>query len=285
MQARSASVATPVLRDVSIRGVRVRYREAGFGPPLILVHGYLGSHTTWDGVLPRLAQRFRVIAPDLPGFGDSEKPPPARYAYTATAFAESLVDLIAALDVNRASIIGQRMGGTVALTMAVTYPDVIEKLVLVSPDVYPRKRSTWERAAAAPFLGGLLFKQLAGPRLFLRSFDPWSPPAFPVSARVLDWLEAFNSPAAREAAHATMCSLPDTRALLARVDRANVPTLVCGGGRDHVTRLASVRRLARELPSAHLDLFDTSSAPEEDQPEEFARRVGAFLLETRGPGG
>ena len=285
MKAPFGSAQTPVLRDVSIRGVRVRFLEAGFGPPLILVHGYLASHTSWDAVFAPLAARFRVIAPDLPGFGDSEKPPAARYGYTAAAFAESLVDLIAALDVNRASVIGQRMGATVALTMAIAYPDLVEKLVLVSPDLYPRRASAWQRAATAPVVGGLLFKQVTGRRLFLRYFDPWSPPEFPVSARVLDWIDAFAAPAAREAAYATLQSMTDTRSLLARLSRANVPTLICAGGRDDSTRLGGARRLARELPVGRLEVFDTRSAPEEDRPDDFARRVTGFLLEPSVPRG
>lgn len=285
MQPPPGSAPAPVLRDVSIRGVRVRFLEAGFGPPVILLHGYLASHTSWDSAFAQLSARFRVIAPDLPGFGASEKPPPSRYAYTAAAFAESMVDLIAALEVNRAAVVGQRMGATVALSMAVTYPDVVERLVLVSPDLYPRRPSRWERAALAPVLGSVLFKQVAGMRLFLRYFDPWTEPKLPVSARMLDWLDEFSGPAAREAAHATMRSMPETRLLLARLPRASVPALVCGGGRDDRLRLAHVRRLARELPSGRLEVFDTGSAPEEDCPDDFARRVTSFLLESQLPRG
>jgi len=281
MQALPGSPPAPFVRDVSIRGVRVRYLEAGFGPPVILVHGYLASHTAWDSVFAPLTARFRVIAPDLPGFGDSEKPPPGRYGYTALAFAESLVDLIAALDVHRATVIGQRMGATVALTMSVLYPDLVERLVLVSPDLYPRKAAPWQRAAVAPVVGALLFKQVAGLRLFLRYFDPWTAPALPVSARTLDWLDAFSAPAAREAAYATLVSMPDTRSLLARLARASVPALVCAGGRDDPTRLAHARRLSRELPQGRLELFDTGCAPEEDRPDDFARRVTAFLVEAQ----
>src|SRR6202034_1901931 len=116
------------------------------------------------------AKSFRVIAPDLSGFGDSEKPPPSRYPYTTAAFAESLVDLIAALDVNRASIVGHRMGSAIGLAMAVAYPDLVDKLVVVSPELSPRSPSRWERAATAPIVGGLIFKQLSGQRLFLRYF-------------------------------------------------------------------------------------------------------------------
>ena len=285
MQPPAGSGASPVLRDVSIRGVRLRFLEAGTGPNLILVHGYLASHTTWQAVVAPLAKEFHVVAPDLPGFGDSEKPPPGRYAYTLSAFAESLVDLIATLEVNRAAIVGQRMGAFVALTVAERYPDLVEKLVLVSPDLYSRRPSVWERAADAPVVGGVLFKQLAGRRLFVRYFNPLVPPAFPVSAHMLDWIEAFSAPAAREAAHATMRSIWDTRPMLARLSRASVPALVCGGGRDDPTRLSHVRRLARELPSGRLELFDTASTPEEERPEEFARRVSAFLQENTIPRG
>ena len=267
------------VHDVSIRGVRLRFLDVGAGPAVILVHGYLASHAAWHAVVAPLAAHFRVIAPDLPGFGESEKPPPSRYAYTTAAFAESLVDLIAALDVNRASIIGHRMGSAVALTTAIAYPDLVERLVLVTPDLYPRRPSRWERAATAPVVGGLVFKQLAGPRLFLRYFDPWSPPAAPVSARMLEWIDAFSAPAAREAAHATMRALADTRALLARLSRATAPTLVCCGGRDDAVRLGQGRQLARDLPRGRLELFDAGSSPEDERPDEFARRVTAFLRE------
>jgi pimeloyl-ACP methyl ester carboxylesterase len=134
-------------------------------------------------------------------------------------------------------------------------------------------------------VGGLLFKQVAGLRLFLRYFDPWTPPVLPVSARVLDWLEAFSAPAAREAAYATLLAMPDTRSLLARLARASVPALVCAGGRDDATRLAHARRLARELPRGRLEIFDTGAMPEEDRPDDFARRVAAFLREADLPRG
>jgi len=277
MQALPGSAPTPVLRDVSIRGVRLRYLEVGHGPPVVLLHGYLASHAAWHAVLAPLAARFHVIAPDLPGFGESEKPPPSRYGYTPAAFAESIVDLMASLDVNRAAIVGQRMGSAVALTMAIAYPDLVEKLVLVTPELHPRRPSAWETAATAPVVGGFVFKQLSGRRLFHRYFDPWTAPPHPVSARALDWLEAFGAPAAREAAHATMRSLGDTRSLLARLSRATAPTLVCGGRRDDPVRLANVRRLARELPSARLELFDAGCAPEDERPDELAKAVSEFL--------
>jgi pimeloyl-ACP methyl ester carboxylesterase len=73
--------------------------------------------------------------------------------------------------------------------------------------------------------------------------------------------------------------MSDNRPMQARLSRAAVPTLVCAGGRDDATRLAHARRLARELPIGRLEIFDTTACPEEDRPEDFARRVAAFLGE------
>src|SRR5258706_8233850 len=78
---RAAHMVDRVTRDVTARGVRMRVVEAGSGPPLILIHDILVSHLEFESVLGPLADRFRVFAPDLPGFGESEKPSPARYAY------------------------------------------------------------------------------------------------------------------------------------------------------------------------------------------------------------
>ena len=74
----SDSPVEHVVRDITARGVRMRVLEAGQGSPLILIHGFLVSHREYEDIIDPLARRFRVIAPDLPGFGESEKPSPTR---------------------------------------------------------------------------------------------------------------------------------------------------------------------------------------------------------------
>src|SRR5580658_4423316 len=137
----------PITRDVAVRGARIRFVEAGDGPPLLLVHDYLSSRVAWDDALPSLSRRFQVIVPDLPGFGESEKPPPGRYRYDFDAFSESLVDLIAAVGLGRVSVCGHAMGGAVALTLAATHAHVVDKLVLVNPLVYPPRPDKLSRVA------------------------------------------------------------------------------------------------------------------------------------------
>jgi pimeloyl-ACP methyl ester carboxylesterase len=285
----SAAVATmperrdprqPITRDVAARGARIRFVEAGDGPPLVLVHDYLASRVAWDDVLGRLAERFHVIAPDLPGFGESEKPPPSRYRYDFDAFSESLVDLASAMGLVRLSLCGHAMGGAVALTLAATYAHFVDKLVLVNPLVYPPRLDTVARIASVPVLGPLVFKQLFGRALFRSRFSsPGRAAANGASARRIDHLfELFDAPAAREAAYATMRAMLDTRPLMASVPRITTPTLVIWGRANRSSPVEQGRRLARELGGSRFEVLDCGASPAEECPGAFTSAVTSFLV-------
>ena len=256
-------------QDARTRGARVRFVEMGSGPPLLLIHGFLSSRLVWDDVVAQLATRFRLILPDLPGFGDSEKPSPTRYAYGFDAFAESLVDVVAALGLTRVSVCGHALGGAVALTLAANHPDLVEKLILVDPLVYPARLGKMARVASVPVLGNIVFKQLYTRAMFKSYFRdhiyesldivPW--------ARVDRLFDLFNAPAAREAAYATTLAMLDTRALVARVPRVVAPTLVVWGRADRMSSVAQGRKLARELREARLEVFECGHSPPEECPE------------------
>jgi pimeloyl-ACP methyl ester carboxylesterase len=269
----------PITRDVAVRGARIRFVEAGDGPPLLLVHDYLASRVAWDDAIPTLSRRFRLIVPDLPGFGESEKPPPSRYRYDFDAFSESLVDLIAAVGLGRVSLCGHAMGGAIALTLAAAHADVVDKLVLVNPLVYPPRPDALSRVAGMPLLGPLLFKQLYGRALFRSRFlGKERPDANGASTRRVDHLfELFDVPAAREAAYATMRAMLDTRSLTASVPRVTAPTLVAWGRASRSSPLEQGRRLARELGGARFEVFDCGPSPAEEVPLEFSNAVAAFL--------
>jgi pimeloyl-ACP methyl ester carboxylesterase len=266
-------------RDVSARGARVRLVEAGSGPPLLLVHGYLSSRLVWEEVLPRLAENHRVIAPDLPGFGQSEKPSPARYAYGFNAFAESLVDVVAALGLGRISVCGHAMGGSVALTLAARHAAIVDKLVLVDPIVYPPEADVLSRIANVPLVGPFAFKQFCGRALFRSHFRErvYAPDAQIPWSRVDHLFDLFNAPAAREAALATMRAVADTRPLVALLPRVSAPTLLVWGRSDRTLPVSHGRRLARELSKARFEVFECGHSPPEERPEAFAEIATSFL--------
>src|SRR5438094_854255 len=114
------------LRHQVVHGHDVGYRMAGEGPAIVLVHGLAGSSTTWREVMPALAKRHLVIAPDLLGHGESAKP---RGDYSLGAHASGIRDLLVALGVERATFVGHSLGGGVAMQLAYQFPKRCERLV------------------------------------------------------------------------------------------------------------------------------------------------------------
>lgn len=266
-------------RDVTARGVRMRVIEAGAGQPILLVHGFLVSHIEFDDVIDPLAARFRVVAPDLPGFGDSEKPSPTRYPYGIEAFSEALADIIAAMELGRVSILGHSMGGAVALTLAASHPELVDRLVLVDALVYPFPLELRSRVSLVPVLGPFLFKQLYGRGTFRGYFrEQVFSPGFDVPLdRVDRYYDRFNTPAARESAYAVLSAMTDTRPVVARIPRVKAPTMVVWGRHDRLLPPVFGQRLAREVGGARLELLDAGHAPNEERPEELVAIASEFL--------
>lgn len=125
------------LKFLELHGDRVAYRDEGAGEILLLIHGMAGSSETWRSVIPQLSGRFRVIAPDLLGHGESAKP---RGDYSLGAFAVWLRDLLDELGVSQTTLVGHSLGGGVAMQFAYQHPDYVKRLILISsgglgPDV------------------------------------------------------------------------------------------------------------------------------------------------------
>ncbi len=272
--------------DVLARGARVRFVDEGSGAPLVLVHDFLSSHLEWDHLRPMLAPHARVVALDLPGFGASEAPDPSKYRYTFDGFADSVTDLVAALGLGRVSVCGRGMGGAVALTLAASHPDLIDRVVLVAPHVYPAPVRFFERLAEVPFVGSLLFKQVYG-RGFLRAYlgGGRGPHASAAAARLEMHLRRFDAPSTRQAAYATLLAMLDARTVVAKVPRVHAPCLVVWGRDDPRAPVELGRKLARELSRARLEVVDSGHSPAEDCPDALARHMLEFLQAEREPVG
>src|SRR3954447_25410607 len=139
--------------EVDLHGHRVIYRTAGSGPPVVLIHGMLNSSRHWEAVARRLAADHTVIAPDLIGHGDSATP---RGDYSIGAHAASIRDLLAAIGVGRASIVGHSLGGGVAMQFFWQFPQRVERLALVSSGGLGHEVSPLLRTIALPGAPALL---------------------------------------------------------------------------------------------------------------------------------
>src|SRR4051812_19770458 len=133
--------------EIKLHGHRVTYRRGGSGPALLLLHGVTDSSATWEGVAPALAERFTLIAPDLLGHGESATP---RGDYSLGAHASGVRDVLTALGIERATVVGHSLGGGIAMQFAYQFPERTERLVLVSSGGLGREVHFLLRAAALP---------------------------------------------------------------------------------------------------------------------------------------
>ncbi len=257
----------------------MRVIEAGEGTPLVLIHGFLVNHQVFDDIIDTLAQSFYVIAPDLPGFGESEKPNPARYPYSVESFAEAIADLIAAYGLGRACVLGHDLGGAVGITLAAQHAELVTRLVVVGPLCYPHPPNRKLRVPLWPVVGGAIFKQLYGRRSFRNYFkdEVFSPRADVPLPRIDDFYGYFNSPSARESAYAVLRNMLDTRPVVARISRIRHPTLVVWGRHDRIFPAAFAMKLAREVNDSRLELMDAGHSPHEERPAEFVSVVSEFF--------
>ena len=135
------------VKTETLHGRSVSYAEAGEGPVLLLIHGMGGNFENWQEVIEPLARNHTVIAPDLPGHGESA---PGGGDYSIGALAAGLRDLLLALGHQRVTLVGHSLGGGIAMQFAYQFPEMVERLVLVSSGGLGREVSPILRAAALP---------------------------------------------------------------------------------------------------------------------------------------
>ena len=130
--------------DLQLRGRRVRYVEGGArgAPAVVMLHGIGRDHAQWSALATTLASTRRVVALDIPGFGLSE---PIRGAMRWEELAETVLDLVACLELGRVTLIGHSMGAAIAIVAAADRPEFVERLVLIAPSCYRATMSMEER--------------------------------------------------------------------------------------------------------------------------------------------
>ncbi|MCA9641036.1 MAG: alpha/beta hydrolase, partial [Myxococcales bacterium] len=243
-------------RDVTAGGARLRVADTGSGSPAVLLHGLFMDHLTWSRVTPELEEDFRVITPDLPGFGESEKPPLSRFSYNFDAFADCVAGLYSGLGVGRAALVGHDLGGSIAIAIAARHPELVSRLVVINPTCFVTSADYSRRLAAWPLLGGLMFKQFLGRTSFRSYFRERLTGGGPIDSERLDhYYDCFNTPAARGSALATLRATEDTRPIIADTARVAVPSLVIWGRHDKLCPSGFGQKLSKTLNGAGFELM------------------------------
>ncbi len=274
--------------EITLHGRRVIYRIAGSGPPVVLIHGMLNSSSHWQEVAHRLAAEYTVVAPDLIGHGDSAAP---RGDYSLGAHAASIRDLLAAIGIDRATLVGHSLGGGVAMQFFYQFPQRVERLVLISSGGLGREVSPLLRTAALPGMS-LLLSLTIHPRLLgglratgarLRERGVGAGIYLQAIARALRPLENAE---ARGAFLRTLRAVIDVQGQsVDATDRLDLlellPTMIVWGERDNTIPLAHGRRAHHAIASS---VFRTLPAaahfPHLEDPQGLATLLQEFLQST-----
>lgn len=275
-------------QTISIHGHEVRYFKAGSGPALLLIHGMAGSAATWKHVLPRLARDYTVIAPDLLGHGKSDKP---RTDYSLGAFAAGLRDLLVALGIERATVVGHSLGGGIAMQMAYQHPERVERLVLVGSGGLGQEVSPVLRLLTLPgaeFLMPIIFTSYSREignkiSMLLRRRGLRAPAAEESWRAYVSLTEAEN----RTAFVKTLRSVVDMGGQsVSAHDRlylsAHMPTLIVWGTRDQIIPVSHAYDAHEAMPGSRLEIFDESGHfVHSEEPDRFIRVLRDFLTTTQ----
>ncbi|HEV2075728.1 MAG TPA: alpha/beta fold hydrolase [Thermoleophilaceae bacterium] len=279
---------SPPLEEITLHGHCVTYRAAGEGPVVVLVHGITGTNDNWRSVIPRLAERYTVVAPDLIGHGGSAKP---RGDYSLGAYASGIRDLLVALGHERATFVGHSLGGGVVMQLAYQFPERCERMVLVSSGGLGREVNLLLRAATLP--GSELVLPLLTATRVLDAGRGAARALGRIGLRAGTDLEemarghaSLADAGARQAFIHTLRGIVEPRGQRVRAnDRlylaAEMPSLIVWGERDRIIPVAHGRAAQREMPGSRLETFpEAGHYPHLDDPDRFVGALVGFIEST-----
>jgi len=272
------------VKYLELHGDRVAYQDVGSGEALLLLHGMAGSSDTWRAVIPQLSKKYRVVAPDLLGHGQSAKP---RGDYSLGAFAVSLRDLLDELGITRATIVGHSLGGGVAMQFVYQHPDYCQRLILISsgglgPDV------GWTlRLLSAP--GAELVLPAIAPRPVLavgNKLRSWFSSVGIQSPRGAEMWNAYSSLSdskTRQAFLRTLRSVVDYRGqAVSALNRlhltSDLPTMAVWGDRDQIIPVDHAYAAQAARPGSRLEvLTGVGHFPQVERPSELVDLIDDFI--------
>jgi len=260
---------------------------AGQGEPVVLIHGLGATKVSFLPTVAALAPGHRMISLDLPGFGDSAKPLLA--PYHPPFFARAVVDLMDAMKVDSAHLIGNSMGGRVALEIGLRHPERARTLSLLAPSLAWRRQRGWAPFVRLlrPELGLVQVAPRAAVEAVVRRIIPDAASGW-VQAGVDEFLRSYATPRGRVAFYAAARQIyleepHGARGFWTKLAGLATPALFVWGRHDTLVPFGFAAHVRDALPSArHLEL-DCGHVPQLERPEETHAAIAAFLAEHRTP--
>lgn len=253
----------------TIHGLKTFYEERGSGPAVLLLHGFPLDHRMWHEQIAALESNYRVIAPDLRGFGQSE---PHKDLITLEHMADELLLLLDQLQVEKAVLAGFSMGGYVAFNLLRKAPHRFTGLILANtrPDADPLEGQINRMKMAASLLeqGSQAAATAMIPKLLSDGENSG------LAGELQDQIGGMN-PLGLVHASLAMAFRKDSTELLSTIE---VPTLVIGGEKDSITTPAVMKKMADSIPNAaYTEIKDAAHLTVQEQPDQVNKAITAFL--------
>jgi len=270
-------------KEIDLPAGTVRYREAGEGAPVVFVHGYLVDGRLWDGVVDRLADRFRCIAPDWPIGAqriamkpDADLSPPG--------IADMIDSFLAALDLDDVTIVGNDSGGAMSQVLVTRHPERVGRLVLTNCDTHenfpPGIFKTMPPIAKLPGGMAVLSAPFRVGALARAAFKPFAKTAIPPEL-IASWMEpGLHDPEVRRDARKVTAGMNKRYTLAAAEELrgSELPLLLAWAPGDRFFPLSYAERLAKEMPNARIVRIDGAGTfVPLDQPQRLAEEIATFV--------
>lgn len=278
---------------VTVHGHRRAYVQLGpkpgTAPAILLLHGLACDHTTWDPVIHRLAEHYTVIAPDLLGHGQSDKP---RADYTLGGYANGMRDLLTVLGIDKVTVVGHSFGGGVAMQFAYQFPERTERLGLVATGGLGREVTHLISSLTLPG-SELVLAALTLPGVrhvnttALRALGQLRTAATRDLGEIADVLDSFKDPRARQAIiHLVRAVIDRKGQVISMRDRAylteEMPLAVIWGEQDQVLPAKHALVAAMLAPKAQVTVMpDSGHFPHKDHPDEFVELLTEWIATTQ----
>jgi pimeloyl-ACP methyl ester carboxylesterase len=273
------------LKMMTLHGDRVAYRDEGAGEVLLLIHGVGGNSSSWRELVPKLSTKYRVIAPDLLGHGQSDKP---RGDYSLGAFAVWLRDFLDALNITKVTVVGHSFGGGVALQFSHQHKEYCRRLVLISSGGLGPDLGRLLRMLSLP--GAELVLPLITSRPAIKAANALRARARSSASEVTRYSETLRAHASLSDRHTrraflrTLRSVVDHRGqavcALNRL-RADLPTLIIAGEEDRCIPVAHAYAAHAALPGSRLHVISgVLHQPQMERPDTVADLIDQFVADS-----
>ena len=263
---------------IRINSQKIRYIDAGSGVPLVFIHGFGSSIFSWRKNLDPLSAHYRVCAPDLPGFGYSDKPLAADYSIDA--YADFIVQFMDKLKIDKAVLVGHSLGGGIALLSSLKYPTRVQSLILLDAEAYPIKPPLMLTVAKLPGIRSIVHRAIGKWVVRISLKRSYYDHSLITDRLVDDYYRPFLTENGKSAPIKVLQAMDfeTLKKLPRRYRRIRKKTLIIWGQEDRISRIHLAHKLKKDLRNSKLKIIPAGGhLVQEEKPAAVNRAILDFV--------